>query len=48
MMPDLGKYAGHVLAAYGVSLGLIAVLQIMNRQPGWVIFTRRAARKFAR
>ncbi len=26
MIPDLGKYAGHVLAAYAVSLGLIAVL----------------------
>jgi heme exporter protein D len=26
MMPDLGKYAFTVLAAYGASLGLIAVL----------------------
>ena len=25
-MPDLGKYAVEVLAAYGVTLGLIAVL----------------------
>lgn len=25
-MPDLGKYAGEVLAAYGISLALIAVL----------------------
>lgn len=30
MMPDLGKYAGHVLAAYAVSLGLIAVLVGMS------------------
>ena len=30
MMPDLGKYAGHVLAAYVVSLGLIAVLVGMS------------------
>lgn len=26
MMPDLGKYAADVLTAYGVSLGLIALL----------------------
>ncbi|MCA0919672.1 heme exporter protein CcmD [Pseudooceanicola nanhaiensis] len=26
MMPDLGKYAGAVLSAYGASLGLIVVL----------------------
>ncbi|MEM6467305.1 MAG: heme exporter protein CcmD [Pseudomonadota bacterium] len=26
MMPDLGSYAGPVLAAYGVTLGLLACL----------------------
>lgn len=26
MMPDLGKYAFAVVASYGVSLGLIAIL----------------------
>ncbi|PRY26255.1 heme exporter protein D [Aliiruegeria haliotis] len=30
MMPDLGKYAADVLAAYAVSLGLIAVLLIVS------------------
>jgi heme exporter protein D len=29
-VPDLGKYAVEVLAAYGVSLGLIAVLIIVS------------------
>lgn len=30
MMPDLGKYAATVLLAYGVSLGLIAVLVVTS------------------
>ncbi|MDO6589768.1 heme exporter protein CcmD [Loktanella sp. D2R18] len=29
-MPDLGKYAVEVLAAYGVSLGLLAVLIVLS------------------
>ncbi|MCG3266443.1 heme exporter protein CcmD [Yoonia sp. I 8.24] len=29
-MPDLGKYAVEVLAAYGVSLGLLAVLILLS------------------
>jgi heme exporter protein D len=29
-VPDLGKYAVEVLAAYGVSLGLIAVLIVVS------------------
>ncbi len=30
-MPDLGNYAGPVLAAYGISLGLLALLLIWAR-----------------
>ena len=30
MMPELGKYAGAVLSAYGVSLGLILVLVVAS------------------
>ncbi len=29
MMPDLGKYAGEVLLAYGVSLTLMAVMVLV-------------------
>ncbi|WP_394177278.1 heme exporter protein CcmD [Yoonia maritima] len=29
-MPDLGKYAVEVLAAYGVSLGLLAVVVLLS------------------
>ena len=40
MIPDLGKYAGTVLSAYGVSLALLAVLVAAS-----VIAGRRAARR---
>lgn len=30
LLPDLGKYADAVLSAYGVSLGLIAVLVLAS------------------
>lgn len=33
-MPDLGKYAFEVLAAYGASLGLLAVLIIVSLRRG--------------
>ncbi|QUJ77956.1 heme exporter protein CcmD [Sulfitobacter albidus] len=33
-MPDLGKYAGEVLSAYGISLALIAVLLIVTLRAG--------------
>jgi len=33
-MPDLGKYAAEVLAAYGLSLGLIAVLLVVTLRRG--------------
>ncbi len=33
-MPDLGKYADTVLAAYAVSLGLLAVLVIASLLKG--------------
>jgi heme exporter protein D len=33
-MPDLGKYAGEVLLAYGVSLGLIAALVAVSIAQG--------------
>ncbi|SFR41905.1 heme exporter protein D [Yoonia tamlensis] len=29
-MPELGKYAVEVLAAYGVSLGLLAVIIVIS------------------
>lgn len=33
-MPELGKYAAEVLAAYGVSLALLAVLVLMTLRRG--------------
>ncbi len=37
MMPDLGAYAGTVLAAYGVTFGLLAVLVLRSlRRAGQV------------
>jgi heme exporter protein D len=30
MMPDLGRYAGTVLAAYGVTLALLALLVALS------------------
>ncbi|MEP1767746.1 MAG: heme exporter protein CcmD [Sulfitobacter sp.] len=33
-MPDLGKYAAEVLGAYGLSLGLIAVLLLVTLKRG--------------
>ena len=33
-MPDLGKYAAEVLSAYGLSLGLIAVLLLLTLRRG--------------
>lgn len=30
MIPDLGKYAGVVLGAYGVALGLLAALVLVT------------------
>ncbi|HRK42588.1 MAG TPA: heme exporter protein CcmD [Gemmobacter sp.] len=38
MMPDLGKYAFAVLASYGVSLALLALLV------GWSIWRYRAVK----
>lgn len=32
MMFDLGKYAGTVLSAYGISIGLIVVLVLVSLQ----------------
>ncbi|MEH6675445.1 MAG: heme exporter protein CcmD [Sulfitobacter sp.] len=34
MMPDLGKYAAEVLAAYGVSLLLLAGLVVLSLRKG--------------
>ena len=34
MMPDLGKYAFEVLASYGASLGLLAVLVLVTLRRG--------------
>ncbi len=34
MMPELGKYATEVMAAYGVSLTLLAVLLVMTLRRG--------------
>lgn len=34
MTPDLGKYAVEVLSAYGVSLGLMAVLLVVTLRRG--------------
>ncbi|MGJ8545725.1 MAG: heme exporter protein CcmD [Sulfitobacter sp.] len=34
MMPDLGKYAAEVLAAYGVSLALLAALVGLTLRSG--------------
>lgn len=39
MMPDLGRYATEVLAAYGVSLGLLGLLV------GWVVWRGRRVRR---
>ncbi|MBZ0130961.1 MAG: heme exporter protein CcmD [Rhodobacteraceae bacterium] len=30
MMPDLGKYAGEVLAAYGIGIFLLLALTVMS------------------
>ncbi len=43
-MPDLGKYAVEVLAAYGVSLGLLAALVAWTLIQGARM--REALRKF--
>ncbi len=43
MMPDLGKYAAEVLAAYGASLALIAGLILLSLRKG-----RRARAELAR
>ncbi len=42
-MPDLGAYAGPVLAAYAISLGLLALLLLWAR-----VRARRVARHLAR
>ena len=42
MMPDLGKYAFDVLVAYGLSLGILAVLVVLVVARG-----RRATRDLA-
>ncbi|MCX8226548.1 MAG: heme exporter protein CcmD [Sulfitobacter sp.] len=43
MMPDLGKYAAEVLAAYGASLALIGGLILLSLRKG-----RRARAELAR
>lgn len=42
MMPDLGKYAGAVLSAYGAGIGLIVVLVAVTLWQGARV--RRALR----
>ncbi|KMW57010.1 hypothetical protein AIOL_001968 [Candidatus Rhodobacter oscarellae] len=42
MMPDLGKYAGAVLSAYGVSLALILGIVVLS-----VLQARRARQRLA-
>lgn len=39
-MPDLGKYAGTVLSAYGISLALLAGIVVLS-----VVQARRARRR---
>lgn len=34
MMPDLGKYAGTVLGAYGAALGLLVALVVLTLWQG--------------
>jgi len=50
MMPDLGKYATEVLSAYGITLGLMAVLLVLSIQRGRKARTalRRAEEETAR
>jgi len=35
MLPDLGKYAGAVLSAYGASIVLLIGLVVMSVVKGW-------------